>query len=52
MADLRNGGVPESFLNGIHAPIGIDIGSITPAEIAISILSEIIRVKNVNSGKQ
>ena len=29
----------------MHAPIGLDIGAITPAEIAISILAELIAVR-------
>ena len=29
----------------MHAPIGLDIGAVTPAEIAISILAELIAVR-------
>ncbi len=39
---LRAAGIPEAQLNLIHAPIGLDIGSVSPAEIAIAILAEII----------
>ncbi|MEZ3500349.1 XdhC family protein [Pantoea sp. KPR_PJ] len=39
--DLR----PEQ-ISRIHAPVGIDIGSKTPAEIALSVLADIVRHKN------
>ena len=42
---LRNAGVSETAIAGIHAPIGLDIGAEGPAEIALSILAEIIAVK-------
>ncbi len=43
---LRAGGVPESFLASLHAPIGLDIGGRTPAELALAILAEIVAVRN------
>ncbi len=45
MADLRREGVPEADLARIHAPIGLDIGAVSPEEIAISILAEMIAVR-------
>ena len=39
---LRQEGVTEEQIAQIHAPIGLDIGSETPEEIAISIVAEII----------
>jgi xanthine dehydrogenase accessory factor len=39
---LASAGVVEAALEAIHAPIGLDIGAVSPAEIAVSILSEII----------
>ena len=39
-------GISELQLKKLHAPIGLDIGSKTPAEIAISILAEIISLRN------
>jgi xanthine dehydrogenase accessory factor len=34
------------FLKRVHAPIGLDIGAVTPQEIAVSILAELIAVKH------
>lgn len=42
---LRKDGVSEEKLAGVHAPIGLDIGSETPAEIAVAIAAEIIAVR-------
>lgn len=37
-------------LQKIHAPIGLDIGALTPEEIAISICAELIKVRRGGSG--
>ena len=44
--NLAEVGVSEELIKTIHAPIGLFIGAKTPAEIAISILAEIIQIKN------
>jgi xanthine dehydrogenase accessory factor len=38
---LKEAGLTEADLARIHAPIGLDIGAISPAEIAVSIMAEI-----------
>jgi xanthine dehydrogenase accessory factor len=40
---LADEGYSKEELDRIHAPIGLDIGSQTPAEIAVSIIAEIIQ---------
>jgi len=47
---LKKEGFKDSKINQIHSPIGLDIAAQTPEEIAVSIVSELIQVKN-NSGK-
>jgi xanthine dehydrogenase accessory factor len=39
-------GVPQGACDHVHAPIGLDIGAVTPQEIAVSILAELIAVKH------
>ena len=43
---LSDEGVSEERLAGIYAPIGLDIASAVPAEIAVAVLAEILLVKN------
>jgi xanthine dehydrogenase accessory factor len=38
--------MPKELLSRVHAPIGLDIGAVTPQEIAVSILAELIAVKH------
>ena len=42
MQRLRALGLSEEALGRLHAPVGLDTGSKTPAEIAISILAELV----------
>src|SRR5580704_14760384 len=42
---LRHRGVPAEQLARLKAPAGLDIGAVTPEEIAVSILAEIIQAR-------
>jgi len=42
---LKKIGISESKLKGIYAPIGLEIGALTPEEIAVSIAAELISVR-------
>lgn len=48
---LKEQGIPQDALDTVHSPIGLDLGGETPAEIAISVVAEILAVKNGKSGK-
>jgi xanthine dehydrogenase accessory factor len=47
---LQTDGLPAECLTRVHAPIGLDIGAVTPQEIAVSILAELIAVKHGKVG--
>ena len=42
---LEGGGISAEKLRKVHAPVGLDLGAVTPQEIAVSILAELIGVK-------
>jgi xanthine dehydrogenase accessory factor len=43
--NLREKGISKEALNRVHAPIGLDINSETPEEIAVSIVAQLIKVR-------
>lgn len=43
--ELRREGLAANLFEHVHAPIGLDIGAVTPEEIAISITAELIAVR-------
>jgi xanthine dehydrogenase accessory factor len=44
-------GVPEERLRDIHAPIGLDIGAVSPEEIAVSVMAEITMERLGGTGR-
>jgi xanthine/CO dehydrogenase XdhC/CoxF family maturation factor len=42
----RISGLDDDALDRIHAPIGLKLGSKTPAEIALAVMADIVRVSN------
>jgi len=48
-SSLEKSGIPKEKINKVHAPIGIEIRSQSPEEIAISVAAEIISYKNKKS---
>lgn len=44
-ADLARRGVSEADLRRVRSPAGLDIGGVTPAEIALSILAEVVKFR-------
>jgi xanthine dehydrogenase accessory factor len=47
---LREAGVDEKRLREVRAPIGLDIGAVTPQEVALSILAEIVSERRGGTG--
>ncbi|MDJ0590713.1 MAG: XdhC family protein [Pleurocapsa sp. MO_226.B13] len=47
---LEQQGIPLAKLPNFYAPIGLDIGALTPEEIAISICGELIKVRRGGTG--
>jgi xanthine dehydrogenase accessory factor len=43
---LRDFDLSDTAIDRLHGPIGLDLGSKTPAEIAVSIMAEIVAVRN------
>jgi xanthine dehydrogenase accessory factor len=43
--ELENEGLPREKFQRVHAPIGLDIGAITPEEIAVAIVAELIAIR-------
>ncbi|HXD29941.1 MAG TPA: XdhC family protein [Pyrinomonadaceae bacterium] len=47
---LRQGGADEEKLKRVHAPVGLDIGAVTPEEVALAIMAEIVAHRRGGEG--
>src|SRR5215211_5790052 len=47
---LLSAGIEEELLERIAAPIGLDLGAVTPEETALSIMAEVVAVRNGRDG--
>lgn len=48
--ELEESGFSQETISGLHSPIGLAIGGQTPEEIALSVISEIVKCKNERTG--
>lgn len=46
---LRMLGVPESLIDRLHMPIGLDVGARTPPELAVAVLAEVLAARNART---
>jgi xanthine dehydrogenase accessory factor len=49
---LEEHGFPEQDINRVIIPVGLEIGSITPEEIAVSIMAQIISIRRVHANSR
>jgi xanthine dehydrogenase accessory factor len=47
---LRESGAAAERLGKVHAPVGLDIGAVTPEEVALAIMAEIVAVRRGGKG--
>ncbi|MCU1526680.1 MAG: XshC-Cox1-family protein [Frondihabitans sp.] len=51
LQQLVAAGVPAENLDRLHSPIGLDLGAVTPAETAVSIISEVLAAQRGATGR-
>ena len=49
---LSDDGFEAAKLERVHAPVGLDIGAVTPEEVALAIMAEIVAVRRGGRGGQ
>jgi xanthine dehydrogenase accessory factor len=52
MQQMKDKGYDTERLSKVHSPIGLSIGAVTPAEIALSIMAEAVQVKRVENNRR
>jgi xanthine dehydrogenase accessory factor len=50
--ELKKRGVAEEKLSKVHSPIGLELQAETPEEIAVSIMAEVLMVRDKGTGRQ
>jgi xanthine dehydrogenase accessory factor len=48
---LKENGVPEEKIKRVHSPMGLELNAETPEEIAVSIMAEVLMLKDKGTGK-
>ena len=48
---VRGQGLAEELLARVNAPIGLDIGALTPEEIALSVMAEVVKARRGGTGR-
>jgi xanthine dehydrogenase accessory factor len=48
---LKQQGVPEEKIARVHSPMGLELNAETPEEIAVSIMAEILMLRDKGTGK-
>ena len=48
---LKENGVADELIDKVHSPMGLELNAETPEEIAVSIMAEILMVRNQGTGR-
>jgi xanthine dehydrogenase accessory factor len=48
---LKEKGVPDEQIRRVHSPMGLELNAETPEEIAVSILAEVLMIRDRGTGK-
>jgi xanthine dehydrogenase accessory factor len=48
---LKEKGISEEKIASVHSPMGLELNAETPEEIAVSIMAEVLMLKDKGTGK-